>query len=317
MSAGFEPVQKKDRGMIRSFSIKYREPFDFGRALGLIEFYSRDGGTSLHGDRFRKYIRAGSGNDVLVEAEDGSAGDSKIKIRILHSRKPVSAADRSEIKEDLRRMLSCDLDLAEFYGWLKKKQKKLERAFLPEGLGMKPLMTPSLFENICWGIVSQQVNMAFAATLKRRLAVTFGRSLEYDGTRYHAFPRPEDMLGVDIARLRELQLSERKAEYILDLADLVASGELTYERLQEMDDDGIYKRLTAIRGIGPATASWTMIFCLGRYSFVPVNDLGLLKGLHNLLKLKARPTAKEAEKLTAGWHPWGGLITLYIWVIDF
>lgn len=303
--------------MIKSFTIKYKEPFDFRRALGLIEFYSRDGGTSLNGDSFRKYIRTGSGNDVLAEVSDGRDGEARVKIKILQSRKPVSPADRDEIKEDLRLMLACDLDLAEFYGWLKRKYKKLERAFLPEGLGMKPLLTPSLFEMICWGIVSQQVNMAFAATLKRRLAENFGRRIEYDGTRYHVFPQAKDMIGVDIAQLRELQLSERKAEYILDLAELVSGGELTFERLQEMDDDEIYAELTAVRGIGPATASWTMIFCLGRYSFVPVNDLGLLKGLQNLLKLKARPTAKEAEKLTAGWHPWGGLITLYIWMIEF
>ena len=56
-----------------------------------------------------------------------------------------------------------------------------------------------------------------------------------------------------------------------------------------------------------------MIVGLGRFSRVPLGDLGLQKALQELHRLPKRPRLKEVAPLVDAWKPWGGLITYYLW----
>ena len=67
-------------------------------------------------------------------------------------------------------------------------------------------------------------------------------------------PTPVAVLRVGIDGLRRAGLSQRKAEYVLDLAAHFGERRVHPERWADMDDEAVISELVAIRGIGRWTA---------------------------------------------------------------
>jgi len=122
------------------------------------------------------------------------------------------------------------------------------------------------------------------------------------------------------ATLRHCGLSERKVEYLRDLADHFACGRVDPVAMQAMDDDAVIAALTDIRGIGRWTAEMFLIFNLLRPNVLPLDDLGLLKAIsrhyfdemptETLLKREGRA---RVERLAVPWTPWRSVATWYLW----
>ena len=89
------------------------------------------------------------------------------------------------------------------------------------------------------------------------------------------------MLALDAAAIRAAGLSTRKVEYVRDLALHFESGAVHVGQWQQMDDEAIIDELIAIRGIGRWTAEMFLIFHLMRPNVLPLDDLGLLKGIES------------------------------------
>lgn len=79
--------------------------------------------------------------------------------------------------------------------------------------------------------------------------------------------------------LRSAGLSQRKAEYVVDLAQRFVDGRLSAQGLMEMSDEEVMKALVEVRGIGRWTVEMFMIFTLRRPDVLPCGDLGIQKGL--------------------------------------
>jgi DNA-3-methyladenine glycosylase II len=82
-----------------------------------------------------------------------------------------------------------------------------------------------------------------------------------------------------MATLRSAGLSQRKAEYVQDLAGRFVDGRLSPKKLIDMSDDDVMKALVEVRGIGRWTVEMFMMFTLRRPDVLPVGDLGVQKGL--------------------------------------
>lgn len=82
-----------------------------------------------------------------------------------------------------------------------------------------------------------------------------------------------------MAVLRAAGLSQRKAEYVQDLALRFADGRLTAKGLMAMSDEEVMDALVQVRGIGRWTVEMFMIFTLRRPNVLPCGDLGVQKGL--------------------------------------
>jgi DNA-3-methyladenine glycosylase II len=120
--------------------------------------------------------------------------------------------------------------------------------------------------------------------------------------------------------LRSCGLSERKVEYLRDLADHFACGRVDPVAMQAMDDDAVIAALTDIRGIGRWTAEMFLIFNLLRPNVLPLDDLGLLKAIsrHYLDEMPTETLLKRegrarVERLAAPWTPWRSVATWYLW----
>lgn len=161
------------------------------------------------------------------------------------------------------------------------------------------------FTTLARSIVGQQISVKAAQSVWDRFAALMAEP----STRL----RPAAVLALDAAAARAAGLSARKVEYLFDLARNFESGNVHVRQWQQMDDEDIIEELVAIRGIGRWTAEMFLIFHLMRPNVLPLDDLGLLKGI-SLNYFSGEPVSRaEAREVGDAWAPFRSVATWYIW----
>jgi DNA-3-methyladenine glycosylase II len=143
--------------------------------------------------------------------------------------------------------------------------------------GFRPILHLDLMVALVRCISAQQVNLKWAATVRRRLAESYGRRHEVGGQVVYSLD-PERLARCDIADIRALQFTTGKAEYVINAARAVARGELEVEQLNALPDDDVIARVTAVRGLGLWSAEWVLARTLGRPR-ISAGDLGVRKAV--------------------------------------
>jgi DNA-3-methyladenine glycosylase II len=162
------------------------------------------------------------------------------------------------------------------------------------------------FTTLARSIVGQQISVKAAQSVWERFCTLLAPATP------HAIA-PDSVLAFDIPALRTAGLSVRKAEYLTDLARHFAADQVHVQQWQQMDDEAIIDELVAIRGIGRWTAEMFLIFYLMRPNVLPLDDLGLLKGI-SLSYFSGEPVSRaEARELGEGWAPYRSVATWYLW----
>jgi DNA-3-methyladenine glycosylase II len=124
---------------------------------------------------------------------------------------------------------------------------------------------------------------------------------------------PERVLSKKRTELRACGLSDRKTEYIADLAQHFADGKIHEHRWPQMSDEEIIAELIDVRGIGRWTAEMFLMFNLLLPDVFPLDDLGLQKGIKvNYFKGRKIPVSRM-RKLGETWRPWRTVATWYLW----
>lgn len=175
--------------------------------------------------------------------------------------------------------------------------------------GMPLIRSFTLYGRLMKGIIHQQLNKAFANTLTLRFVEKYGRQIEG----VWAYPNPETVAGITVSALREMQFSERKAEYVIGLSQAISSGELDLNRLRELEDAEVVEALTTYRGVGPWTAQNFLLFGLGRANLFPLADVGLQNGLKKVWGMDRKPTKDEIAARFQDWSPYLSYAALYLW----
>ncbi|AXK40217.1 DNA-3-methyladenine glycosylase family protein [Crenobacter cavernae] len=159
------------------------------------------------------------------------------------------------------------------------------------------------FQTLLRAIVGQQLSMRAADAIWSRLVAAFDPA------------DPAAWASANLEELRAKGLSQRKAEYVRDLAQHTLAGDLKPHSLAALDDDGVIRVLTGIRGLGRWSAEMFLIFNLARPEVWPVDDIGLQRALvaHGWLDPGTKP--KRADCLAAGevFRPWRTVATWYLW----
>ena len=150
-------------------------------------------------------------------------------------------------------------------------------------------------------IVGQQVSVAAAASMWRKLEVFLGPDLS-----------PATLLAAEFDDLRACGLSRQKQGYARSLCELVSAGELDFDALPADDEEAI-ARLTLIKGIGRWSAEIYLLFAEGRPDIWPAGDLAVQAGLHKLLGLDERPSEKLTRTLAENWRPHRGAVAIFTW----
>jgi DNA-3-methyladenine glycosylase II len=181
--------------------------------------------------------------------------------------------------DDVRHVCGLALDLPRFYaaaagdGVLAGLTVRLR--------GLRPTLSPGAFEMLVGSVCAQQVNLTFAFTVRARLVRRFGEPLLIGGEAVYGFPEPAALARARVDELRRLQLTTRKAEYIIGLARLIVDGEIDLEALRGLSNDEVVARLAAVRGFGRWSAEWFLARCLGRGDVCPAGDLGVRRAFEH------------------------------------
>jgi DNA-3-methyladenine glycosylase II len=169
--------------------------------------------------------------------------------------------------------------------------------------GLRTVRQFDLFAALVRCVSAQQVNLRWATTTRRRLAEAFGDRYTLDGHAVHSL-NPAGIARAGVDELRALQFTTRKAEYIIALAETLASGALDLAALAALPDEDVIARLTAIRGVGRWTAEWILARTLGR-PVVVAGDLGVRKAVGryylNLPPKAPLPSEEETRRAVARW----------------
>lgn len=161
------------------------------------------------------------------------------------------------------------------------------------------------FTTLARSIVGQQISVKAAQSVWDRLAAV----LEATSTKV----LPSAVLSQPVEQLRGAGLSARKVEYLNDLAQHFEAGRVHVRQWTQMDDEAIIDELVAIRGIGRWTAEMFLIFHLMRPNVLPLDDLGLLKGISQNYFSGEPVSRAEARELGEAWAPYRSVATWYIW----
>ncbi len=161
------------------------------------------------------------------------------------------------------------------------------------------------FTTLARSIVGQQISVKAAQSVWDRFAVVVGGP----STRL----LPAGVLALEVPQMREAGLSARKCEYLQDLARHFGEARVHVAQWTEMDDEAIINELVAIRGIGRWTAEMFLIFHLMRPNVMPLDDLGLIRGI-SLNYFSGEPVSRaEAREVGEAWAPFRSVATWYIW----
>jgi len=157
------------------------------------------------------------------------------------------------------------------------------------------------FNTLARAIVGQQISVKAAQSVWNKVVVCVGEV------------SPERVLSRKRKELRACGLSDRKVEYIADLAQHFADGKVHLHRWPQMDDEAIITELTAVRGIGRWTAEMFLIFNLLRPDVLPLDDLGLQKAIRLRYFRGRKVSAARMRTLGEQWQPWRSVATWYLW----
>jgi len=157
------------------------------------------------------------------------------------------------------------------------------------------------FTTLARAIVGQQISVKAAQSVWNRFADCVGEVT------------PENVLLKQRPLLRACGLSDRKTEYIADLAQHFADGSIHVHRWPAMADEEIIAELVEVRGIGRWTAEMFLIFNLLRPDVFPLDDLGLQKGIRVAYFANRKVALSTLRRIGERWRPWRSVATWYLW----
>ena len=167
---------------------------------------------------------------------------------------------------------------------------------------MEREVDPDLFSAVVHHIVGQQISTKAQATIWNRMRDAFGTV------------NAEAVLAAGTDKLQAFGISYRKAEYITDFAERVASGEFDLSDIENRTDAEAVQALSSLRGIGVWTAEMILLFCMQRPNVFSFDDLAIQRGLRMVYHHRNIDRARF-EKYRRRFSPYCSVASLYLWVV--
>jgi DNA-3-methyladenine glycosylase II len=266
------------------FSLRAAAEFAFGPSSGSAPAF--DGAL-----RLAFGIDGGAGYAGVVVRQPGDDGRLECE---LHA----DGGDLEAIERQLARILSLDHDGEAFLevGGRDPVIGELQRRHP----GQRPVLFHSPYEGAAWSVISARRQPAQAASLRRQLGVTLGRTFELAGEQVVAFPQPDRLLeAVSLPGL-----SEEKVARLRGVAQAALAGALDPGALRELGPEAAWSALQKIRGIGPFYAGLIVLRASGfADALLPMPEPRVLRHAARFYRLDAPPTLAEFTELARAWQP--------------
>jgi AraC family transcriptional regulator of adaptative response / DNA-3-methyladenine glycosylase II len=275
------------------------------RAYEVLAYHARDPESPAEKVHHRQICKALSTPDGAAVLEISLEGDSAWCR--THTEKTFGRHSMRLVHAAALRILGLVADVPAFETRVNRDVRMA--ALVAKRRGLRLPLTPTAFEGLCWAIIGQQINIAFASALRREILELAGEKV--GGMRAH--PTPAELAAIEPADLKRRRYSRAKAEYLIGAARAVAAGTLAPEAMAEGSAIAAERELTQVRGIGTWTARYMLMRGAGFADCAPIGDVALAAALQKLTEADERPDANEVVKLMRPFAPHRSLATCHLW----
>lgn len=277
--------------------LAYRPPFDFALMLAFLGKRAIPGVERVTATSYERVLGPARQSSWFRLTADARKPELLLEITTADPRTIPGIVQRT------RRMLDLDADMRPVHATL------ASHPLLKTGIKRRPgLRVPGCwdpFELAVRAVLGQQVSVAAATTLTRRLVERYGKSR-------HAAPAGLERLfptaeQIAEATLTDIGLPKARAETLRGLARAVLAGAVDFHVGQDLEE--FVASLTRLRGIGPWTAQYIAMRALRHPDAFPAGDLVVQQVLGGERRLSER----EAEATSSDWRPWRAYAVLHLW----
>nr|WP_256484558.1 DNA-3-methyladenine glycosylase 2 family protein [Mucilaginibacter flavidus] len=124
---------------------------------------------------------------------------------------------------------------------------------------------------------------------------------------------PARLLLLTDEEMRACYVSRQKNIYLKYLAEAILSGQLNLKSLENMPDEEVRTRLTALKGIGNWTTDIYLIFVLQHPDVFPIGDLAAVNALKRVKNLPTETTKEQVLEVVAQWQRYRTIATMLLW----
>jgi AraC family transcriptional regulator, regulatory protein of adaptative response / DNA-3-methyladenine glycosylase II len=279
-------------------SLRYRPPYDWP---AMLEFLRRRAIAGIEVVTHQSYTRSieidGVQGMVTVTLAEGDALRALVRCPKLSALPTIIAR--------LRRVFDLAADPVPIAKHLTK-----DRALAPLVKARPGLRVPGAwdgFELAIRAVLGQQVTIAAAAKLAKRMIIEYGEPLENPiGGLTHMFPSSGKLA---TARLESLGMPQSRAATLSAVAKAAVDDKRLFDATGTLDD--AVRRLRAIRGVGEWTAQYIALRQLREPDAFPASDAGLI---HAMAGREGRQrSAQELLDRAQGWSPWRAYAAQHLW----
>lgn len=266
--------------------------------------YGSPDGVLRHRDGVLERLLHVDGEPVVVRAAQPAA-----------DRVVVGAwADRADLAEEgvarMRFAIAVDDDLRAFHDRFRHDPLIGPAVRMHPTLRIRRRAQP--FEALAWAVTEQLIDTGRAFAIQRRMVRALGRRCATTGL-WDA-PDAAAVAGAAPALLESFDLTPSRAIALRRVALEVARGRVD---LDAPGHEAGWRRLRAVRGIGPWTVECLALFGQGRHDQLPAGDLGYRKLVARIQPTHpaghplARVSEEEVRAFFAPYEGWAGLAGAY------
>ena len=190
------------------------------------------------------------------------------------------------------------MNFSEGFDYLRKDEVM---SFLIKKLGNQITLTDRYDKDFAKAIslliIEQQVSFKAAITIKGRfLKLILNKT-------------SKEIINIDDLQMQSIGISHRKVNYIKNTYSYFIKNKIDFKTL---DEKGVIKELTQIKGIGKWTAEMFLIFILFKTDVFSKGDLALLNSIKINYSLKDLSNQK-LDSLIKKWTPFNTIASLLLW----
>ncbi|MGE8319156.1 MAG: DNA-3-methyladenine glycosylase 2 [Comamonas sp.] len=225
------------------------------------------------------------------------------------AREPTEA-DVTAFSAMLERMLGLQID-ANTFEELHVPHPVLG-PLLRQQRGLRPPAMSTPFEALVWAIAGQQISVAAATALRRRMLAACG--LRHSSGML-CFPDAAALMRLEAEDLRAAGFSASKIASVRAVGAAVLDGSLPLEDWAvsaTVPVADIEARLLAIKGIGPWTVHYTLLRGFGWLDGSLHGDVAVRNALARLLQVES-VSPLQTQQWLSEFSPWRALVAAHLW----
>lgn len=287
-----------------NITLSYRPPYDVQSVLhffalravpGLERLNTKPDGSASFARIFQIQIDGHRHIGWIQLQFEGSA--HRVSVGLSDTLLPVLPA----VLQQIRWALDLDADC--------KTIDEVLKTDFPQCLGWRVPGAWDGFETAVRAILGQQITVAAAKTLTKRLVSTFGMLVSTPWPELtHAFPTPQTLLQANPDELGQVGIVKQRQKAIQALAHAVMLEGLDLNPGPQLSNT--FEALMRLPGVGDWTAQYIAMRCLRWPDAFPAGDVAI----QNRLSVRShKKPALEAIAIAKKWQPWRSYAVIRLW----